>query len=233
VQSQTRRLCVPAADYHRIKKSQCTFCDVIPQDEGKSRIHNRFPHGFGRLKMIVVQRTPGTILLPVPWARTPEAGMSAGVDLALALLADDLGADLARVVAKILVVYHRRAGGQSQFSTLLDLDAESDRIQTALAYAKEHLSAPLSVQALARVAFLSLRQFSRLFREETGQSPAKAIERLRVESARLMMEAGRFSAEEIARKNGFGNRERMRRSFLRAFGQPPQTIQRTVNALIQ
>jgi transcriptional regulator GlxA family with amidase domain len=162
-----------------------------------------------------------------------SAGMSAGVDLALALLADDFGADLARVVAKILVVYHRRAGGQSQFSTLLDLDAESDRIRTALAYAKEHLSAPLSVQALARVAFLSLRQFSRLFKEETGQSPAKAIERLRVESARLMIEAGRFSAEEIARKNGFGNRERMRRSFIRAFGQPPQTIQRTVKALAQ
>jgi transcriptional regulator GlxA family with amidase domain len=110
--------------------------------------------------------------------------MSAGIDLALGLFADDLGADLARVVAKILIAYHRRAGGQSQFSTLLDLDAESDRIRTALAYAKEHLSAPLSVQALARVAFLSLRQFSRLFREETGQSPAKAIERLRVESAR-------------------------------------------------
>jgi transcriptional regulator GlxA family with amidase domain len=66
--------------------------------------------------------------------------------------------------------------------------------------------------------------------EETGQSPAKAIERLRVESARLMMEAGCFSAEEIARKNGFGNRERMRRSFVRAFGQSPQTIQRTVIA---
>ena len=159
--------------------------------------------------------------------------MSAGVDLALALLADDLGADLARAVAKILVVYHRRAGGQSQFSTLLDLDPESDRIRTALAYAKEHLSAPLSVQALAGIAFLSPRQFSRVFRKETGQSPAKAIERMRVESARLMMEAGRFSVEEIARKNGFGNRERMRRSFARAFGQNPRTTQRIVNALVQ
>jgi AraC-like DNA-binding protein len=109
----------------------------------------------------------------------------------------------------------------------------SDRVQIALAYAKEHLSAPLSVDALANAAFLSPRQFSRLFREETGWSPAKAIEGLRVESARLMMEAGRFSAEEIARKNGFGNRERMRRSFVRAFGQPPQAIQRTVSALVQ
>jgi transcriptional regulator GlxA family with amidase domain len=161
-----------------------------------------------------------------------SAGMSAGIDLALALVENDLGAEIARVVAKILVVYHRRAGGQSQHSALLDLDAQSDRVQTALAYAKEHLNTRLSVDDLAIAAFLSPRQFSRLFREETGQSPAKAVERLRVESARLMMEAGRFSAEEIARKNGFGNRERMRRSFVRAFGRSPQAIQRTVSALI-
>jgi transcriptional regulator GlxA family with amidase domain len=161
-----------------------------------------------------------------------SAGMSAGVDLALAMLEKDLGTEIARAVAKLLVVYHRRAGGQSQFSTLLELEATSDRVQTALVYAKEHLNTSLSVDALANAAFLSPRQFTRLFRAETGQSPAKAIERLRVESARLMMEAGRFSAEEIARKNGFGNRERMRRSFVRAFGQPPQVIQRTVNELI-
>jgi transcriptional regulator GlxA family with amidase domain len=159
-----------------------------------------------------------------------SAGMSAGVDLALALVEQDFGAALARMVAKILVVYHRRAGGQSQFSTLLDLHATSDRIQTALAYARENLSARLSVQDLAAAAFLSPRQFSRLFTEETGQSPARAIERLRVEAAHLMMEAGRFSVEEIAHKNGFGNRERMRQSFIRTFGQPPQTMQRAVRA---
>ena len=159
-----------------------------------------------------------------------SAGMSAGIDLALALVEKDVGAEIARSVAKLLVVYHRRAGGQSQYSTLLDLDAHSDRVQTALTYAKEHLNERLSVDALASAAFLSPRQFTRLFKEETGQSPAKAVERLRVESARLMMEAGRFSADEIARKNGFGNRERMRRSFVRAFGQPPQVIQRSVSA---
>ena len=162
-----------------------------------------------------------------------SAGMSAGIDLALALVEKDLGAEIARAVARALVVYHRRAGGQSQFSTLLDLDAASDRVQTALTYAREHLSKPLSVRDLAKAAFLSPRQFSRLFKQETGRSPAKAIERLRLESARLMMEAGRFSAEEIARKNGFGNRERMRRSFVRALGQSPQALQRTVSALIQ
>ena len=155
-----------------------------------------------------------------------SAGMSAGVDLGLALVERDLGADIARGVARILVLYHRRAGGQSQFSTLLDLDAASDRVQTALTYAKQHLGRSLAVNDLAKAAYLSPRQFSRLFKQETGRSPAKAIEQLRVESARLMMEAGRFSTEEVARKNGFGNRERMRRSFVRTFGQSPQAFQR-------
>ena len=162
-----------------------------------------------------------------------SAGMSAGLDLALAMVVSDLGVEIARAVARTLVVYHRRAGGQSQFSTLLDLDAQSDRIQNALTYAKKNLSLRLSVVGLAKAAFLSPRQFSRVFREETGRSPARAIERLRVESARLMMEGGRFSAEEIARKNGFGNRERMRRSFLRAFGHSPQAIQRTLAVSIE
>ena len=162
-----------------------------------------------------------------------SAGMSAGLDLALAMVENDLGVEIARAVARTLVVYHRRAGGQSQFSTLLDLDAQSDRIQTALTYAKRNLSSPLSVVGLAKAAFLSPRQFSRVFREETGRSPAQAIQQLRVESARLMMETGRFSAEEIARKNGFGNRERMRRSFLRVFGHSPQAIQRNIAVSIQ
>lgn len=159
-----------------------------------------------------------------------SAGMSAGVDLALAMVEADLGPEAAREVARVLVVYHRRAGGQSQHSVLLDLDAASDRVRTALAYAKEHLGGPLCVDDLARAAFLSARQFSRLFREETGHSPAKAVERLRVEAARLMMEAGRFSVEEVARENGFGNRERMRRAFVRAFGRTPQAMRRPSGA---
>jgi transcriptional regulator GlxA family with amidase domain len=160
-----------------------------------------------------------------------SAGMSAGIDLALAMVEEDLGVDIARIVAKLLVVYHRRAGGQSQFSALLDLAGDSDRVQAALDYARKNLSKRLSVDDLADAVFLSARQFSRLFQDETGHSPAKAIERLRVESARLMMEEGRFSADEIARKNGFGSRDRMRRSFIRAFGQPPQVIQRTVRSV--
>lgn len=155
-----------------------------------------------------------------------SAGMTAGIDLALALLEKDFGVDVVRSVAKKLVVYHRRAGGQLQFSALLELEPRSDRVQTALAYARENLAAELSVEQLAEAAHLSARQFSRAFRAETGQSPAKAVERLRVEAAQLMMESGRHSIDVIARETGFGDRERMRRAFLRAFGQPPQVMQR-------
>jgi len=155
-----------------------------------------------------------------------SAGMSAGVDLALALVEKDHGIEMSRIVAKKLVLYHRRGGGQSQFSVMLELEPKSDRIQTALAYAKENLHSELSVEELAGAAHLSPRQFSRVFRSETGQSPAKAVERLRVESARLMMEDGRHSIDVVARDTGFGDRERMRRAFVRAFGQPPQAIVR-------
>ncbi|WP_206998847.1 GlxA family transcriptional regulator [Trinickia mobilis] len=155
-----------------------------------------------------------------------SAGMTSCIDLALALIEKDMGAEVARTVAKKLVVYHRRAGGQSQFSALLELEPKSDRIQTALVWAKQNLHADLSVERLADVAHLSPRQFNRVFRAETGQTPAKAIEHLRVEAARLMVESGRHPIDVIARDTGFGDPERMRRSFLRAFGQPPQVIRR-------
>jgi len=155
-----------------------------------------------------------------------SAGMTAGIDLALAMVESDLGTPIARAVAKKMVVYHRRAGGQSQFSTLLELDPKSDRIQSALSYARRNLKMALSVEQLAEVANLSPRQFSRAFRAETGQSPAKAVENLRVEAARLMMEQGQLPTETVAHETGFADRERMRRAFLRAFGQPPQAIRR-------
>jgi transcriptional regulator GlxA family with amidase domain len=159
-----------------------------------------------------------------------SAGMSAGLDLALAMIENDQGPEMARAVARQLVVYHRRAGGQSQFSALLELEPKSDRIQNALAYAKRNLDKPLTVKKLADAAHLSPRQFSRAFHAETGQSPAKAIENLRVEAARLMMEQSRHSIDVIARQTGFADRDRMRRAFLRAFGQPPQVIRRNARA---
>jgi transcriptional regulator GlxA family with amidase domain len=160
-----------------------------------------------------------------------SAGMTACIDLCLALIESDLGVEVSRAIAKKLVVYHRRTGGQSQFSAMLDLEPKSDRIQDALSYAKSHLREPLTVEQLADVAHLSPRQFSRAFRDETRQSPAKAIEALRVEAARAMLEAGRHSMEAVAAETGFIDTERMRRAFLRAFGQPPQAIKRAARAV--
>ena len=155
-----------------------------------------------------------------------SAGMTSCIDLCLAMVENDLGADVARDVARKMVVYHRRTGGQSQFSALLELEPKSDRIQDALAFAKKNLKSELSVETLAEAARLSPRQFSRAFRAETGQSPAKAVETLRVEAARILMEEAQHPVEVIARETGFSDPERMRRAFLRAFGQPPQAIKR-------
>ncbi len=159
-----------------------------------------------------------------------SAGMTAGIDLVLAMIEQDLGAAVARAVARKLVVYHRRAGGQSQFSALLELQPKTDRIQHALEYAKRNLGTPLTVGQLADAAHLSPRQFSRAFRAETGQTPAKAVENLRIEAARLMMEQSRHPIDVIARQTGFADRDRMRRAFLRTFGQPPQVIRRNARA---
>jgi transcriptional regulator GlxA family with amidase domain len=100
-------------------------------------------------------------------------------------------------------------------------------VTPALTYAKSNLKNPLTLDELAEAARLSSRQFSRAFREETGQTPAKAVERLRVEAARLMLEEGRHTVETVAYEIGFGDRERMRRAFLRNFGLPPQAVRRT------
>jgi len=158
-----------------------------------------------------------------------SAGMSACIDLALALIEADLGFEVSRDVARQMVVYHRRSGGQSQFSALLDLDPKSDRIRDALAYAKRNLRRTLSVEELAGVAHLSARQFTRAFRAETGQSPAKAVESLRVEAARTMVEESGHSIDTVARETGFSDPERMRRAFIRKFGHPPQSIRRAAN----
>ncbi len=159
-----------------------------------------------------------------------SAGMTAGIDLALALVEADLGAEIARDIARKMVMYHRRAGGQSQFSALLELSPKSDRIRRALAFARDNLQKPLTVNDLADAASLSPRQFSRAFHAETGQSPAKAIEHLRLEAARLMMEQSRHPIDTVAQQTGFADRDRMRRAFLRAFGQPPQVIRRNARA---
>ncbi|MFC0401452.1 GlxA family transcriptional regulator [Paraburkholderia rhizosphaerae] len=156
-----------------------------------------------------------------------SAGMAATIDMALAMIENDFGREVARKVARNLVVYHRRAGGHSQFSAMLEIEPKSDRIQKAVDYASANLRKGLTVEELANVASLSPRQFSRAFSEETGYTPAKAVELLRVEAARLMLERGRYSMDAIAEHVGFLSRDRMRSAFVRVLGQTPQDIRRS------
>lgn len=154
-----------------------------------------------------------------------SAGITAGIDLALALIGEDLGEDIARRTAQQLVVYHRRPGGQSQFSALLEMEA-GGRFDPLLAWMRENLRRPLTVPELAEQAGMSERTFLRAFSAELGLTPAKAVERLRLEAARSLLESQPLQVEDVALETGFGDSERMRRAFLRAFGQPPQALRR-------
>ncbi|WP_321789546.1 MULTISPECIES: GlxA family transcriptional regulator [Paraburkholderia] len=155
-----------------------------------------------------------------------SAGLTAAMDLALGMVEKDQGPDFANSVARALVMHHRRSGGQSQHSEMLALAPKSDRIQLALEYARVNLSKPLRVDDLAKAAHLSPRQFGRIFLAETGESPAKAIERLRLEAARNMIERGRHPLETIARETGFRDRRHLREVFVRGFGVSPQSLRR-------
>lgn len=155
-----------------------------------------------------------------------SAGIASGIDLTLAMIERDMGAETARNVSRLLVVPYRRPGGQSQFSAMSQMEPESDRIRIALNFAREHLAESLPVERLAEAARLSLRQFGRAFRRETGETPAKAVERLRVEAACLRLQDGSEPIEQIALAIGFTDPERMRRAFVKIYGHPPQSIRR-------
>lgn len=155
-----------------------------------------------------------------------SAGISAGIDLALALIEDDLGADIARRTAQQLVVHQRRPGGQSQFSALVELGGRTGRFVELVAWMRERVGEAMTVERLAERAAMSPRNFARAFASETGTTPAKAVERLRLETARTAVEAGHAPLERIAEDTGFGDAGRMRRAFLRGFGQPPQALRR-------
>jgi transcriptional regulator GlxA family with amidase domain len=153
-----------------------------------------------------------------------SGGITAGIDLALALIGEDLGEDIARKTAQQLVVYHRRPGGQSQFSPLLEIERTDGRFTALLEYMRAHLQRRLSVADLANHCCMSPRHFSRLFTDEIGVAPAKAVERLRVDTARAALESGAHSIQRVARQHGFGNAERMRRSFMRVLGMAPSRV---------
>jgi len=159
-----------------------------------------------------------------------SAGITAGIDLALALIEEDHGFAVAKGVAQHLVVYHRRHGGQSQFAASVDLAPKNDRIAATLGYARDHIAEVLTVERLAEAAGMSLRQFSRAFRVQTGATPARVVERLRADLARGRIETTAEPVERIAEAVGFGGSENMRRAFIRIYGHPPQSIRRAVRS---
>jgi transcriptional regulator GlxA family with amidase domain len=159
-----------------------------------------------------------------------SAGITAGIDLALAMVAEDHGERVVEQTARQLVLYHRRSGGQSQFSSLLELKAPTGRFGPILTWARENLVAKLTVEDLAERAGMSSRHFTRAFIAETGSTPSKAIERLRIEVARTRVQSSSETIERVAEVTGFRDPERMRRAFIRAFGQPPQSMRRAARA---
>jgi transcriptional regulator GlxA family with amidase domain len=153
-----------------------------------------------------------------------SAGITAGIDMSLALIEDDLGESIARQTARQLVVYHRRPGGQSQFSALLGMERANGRFAGLLDHVRNNLCEPHRVEKLAEYACMSSRNFSRAFLAETGMSPAKAVERLRAETARGALAGNTRAIKEVARLCGFGSAERLRRTFRRVFGVSPSTL---------
>src|SRR2546429_2564288 len=159
-----------------------------------------------------------------------SAGITAGIDLALAMVTEDFGDEIAQRTARQLVLYNRRSGGQSQFSSLLESKAPNGRFGPLLSWAREHLDSPLTVEDMAEQAGMSSRHFTRAFIAETGTTPSKAVERLRIEVARQRVQSSSEAIERVAETTGFRDPERMRRAFIRAFGQPPQSLRRAARA---
>jgi transcriptional regulator GlxA family with amidase domain len=151
-----------------------------------------------------------------------SAGVTAGIDLALALIEEDLGRATALELARRLVVFLKRPGGQAQFSVALSLQQSGDRFEALHRWMERNLAGDLSLAALSRQAGMSERSFSRHYAEATGLTPARAVERLRVEAAsRLLSDTG-LPAKRVAERCGFGSEETLRRSFLRLLAVTPQ-----------
>ncbi|MFI6638287.1 GlxA family transcriptional regulator [Streptomyces sp. NPDC050504] len=161
-----------------------------------------------------------------------SAGVTAGIDLALALVEEDLGREVALTVARHLVVFLRRPGNQAQFSAQLAAQtARREPLRDVQQYISEHPAHDLSVDALAARASLSPRHFARAFQEETGVPPGRYVERVRLEHARRLLEDGPDGVEEVSRACGYGTPEAMRRAFVKALGTPPAEYRRRFRPL--
>ncbi|AZM92107.1 MULTISPECIES: GlxA family transcriptional regulator [Streptomyces] len=156
-----------------------------------------------------------------------SAGVTAGIDLALALVEEDLGRDAALVIARHLVVFLRRPGNQAQFSAQLAAQtARREPLRDVQQWIAEHPDGDLGVEALAARAALSPRHFARAFQAETGVTPGRYVERVRVEHARRLLEEGGEGIAQIARSCGYGTPEALRRAFVKTLGQPPAEYRR-------
>jgi len=151
-----------------------------------------------------------------------SAGVTAGIDMALALVEEDLGKALAMRVARTLVMYVHRSGGQSQMSTLLDAQATNHQpLRELLVWASEHPNEDLSVERMATRIHMSCRNFSRTFRRALGKTPARFVEGMRVDTARRLLEETDLQLDDIANACGLGSSNSMRRSFVRVLGVSP------------
>ncbi|MEU5974587.1 GlxA family transcriptional regulator [Streptomyces sp. NPDC047315] len=156
-----------------------------------------------------------------------SAGVTSGIDLALALVEEDLGRDVALTIARHLVVFLRRPGNQAQFSAQLTAQtARREPLRDVQSWISEHPAGDLSVEALAARARLSPRHFARAFRAETGVTPGRYVERVRLEHARRLLEETCDGVEEVSRASGYGTPEAMRRAFVRALGTAPAEYRR-------
>ncbi|CAM5628539.1 GlxA family transcriptional regulator OS=Streptomyces alboniger OX=132473 GN=CP975_31150 PE=4 SV=1 [Streptomyces alboniger] len=156
-----------------------------------------------------------------------SAGVTSGIDLALALVEEDLGRDAALAVARHLVVFLRRPGNQAQFSAQLSAQtAQREPLRDVQQWITEHPAADLTVESLAERASLSPRHFARAFRAETGTTPGRYVDRVRLEHARRLLEDTSDGVEEVSRASGYGTPEAMRRAFVKALGVAPAEYRR-------
>jgi len=183
------------------------YCDALAQ---------RFPK-------VSVDRDPIYIEDGRIWT---SAGVTAGIDMSLAMIERDLGHDAAMFAARSMVVYLKRPGGQSQFSAILQLQTGDERLDRLNGWVADHLEGDLSVPALADRAGMSERSFIRHYRKATGLTPARAVEQIRVEAARELLSTTALPVKRVAHRCGFGSEETMRRSFLRQISVSPQDYRR-------
>jgi transcriptional regulator GlxA family with amidase domain len=157
-----------------------------------------------------------------------SADVTTGIDVALALIEEDCGREVAIMVARILVVYLKRAGGQSQYSALLAAqdDADSDKFTDLERWITENLTADLRVEALAERTNMSARNFARSYASKRGRTPAKAVEAIRLDTARRLLEETEQRIEAVAAACGYRGEEQMRASFVRALKIPPREYRR-------